>query len=284
MKITLYPTADGCHRPLAVESLARAWLDAGSTVAIASTHGSLVYLKGKGAVCVQGEDGWKKLPGKRPTHAVFDALDLSDPDGQEIICRQGRDRNLFSVPAVRFRAILDELARHECREVLLVLMNTEISQPWQEQLKEWDVEIRWSTADSAPWRNWKISSPDTGDLPHDVLRDAGVHAMAAFVLTPRAQMLMTLAAEYTDINLAGHEYRPPDVPVNIILRLLAGKPIEDRLLLTGQLLDDLRTIVRGVEDLHSALGGGTASTSGSRPAGRPAGQAGPPLFWKKTLH
>ena len=202
---------------------------------------------------------------------------FSDPDGQEIVIRQGYPVVSFSVPAVRFRQILDELDRQGAREALIAMVNSEISSAWHTKLQAWGVEIRWHAADSARWRNWKVSSPDHHDpIQPGELLDDGRYAIGAWIHSPRSQLLLTLVAEYSDIHLAGHDRVPPDDPVRILVRMLAGMPIADRLRLTGQLLDDLRLMSLQAEGLHRSLQG---AGRGSR---KPSARAF--YFNKPTFH
>ncbi len=157
MKLSLYPTADGGFRPPQVQAQIRAWQDAGRIVAVASADPALTGLDG---VIPVGTD-WVRVPNHRPRPdcLVIDALDLGDPDGQELVCRQ---QGPMLLPGTRLQFVLDALGRQGADGVLLVLSGLTISPAWQAQLVAWagQVRVHWDLA-TAPWRiTMREAGPD----------------------------------------------------------------------------------------------------------------------------
>lgn len=265
MKISLWPTADGCLLPPAVEQQARLRQEEGRTVVIASGDPILLDLKGVVRVRRIG-DAWEDLLMVRSYLAVIDGLDFTAPDGQEIVSRQeGPSKPATSVSGDRLRSLLTRLSLNGTQEVMLVSSNDAISPCWKDQLEIWGVDIRWDEAASDLWRSWAIgsswflerdaASPDNGGDGSWFL-DPDRATIESALHSPSAQLLLMIAAEYADVVYCERALRVAVDPMHILVRTMAGMPVADRLKHTGRLLHDLERLTDMVGELHRTLEGG----------------------------
>ncbi len=226
MKICLWPTANGCLRPPAVERQARLHLVEGKTVVIASGDPILLDLEGVVRVRRVG-DAWEDL--------------------------------------LLVRSLLTRLSLNGTQEVMLVSSNDAISPCWKDQLEVWGVDIRWDEAASDPWRSWAIgsswflerdaASPDNGGDGSWFL-DPDRATIESALHSPSAQLLLMIAAEYADVVYCGRAPRVAVDPMHILVRTMAGMPVAERLRHTGRLLYDLERLTDMVGGLHRTLEGG----------------------------
>ena len=289
MKISLYPTADGCYRPSRVTGKIRDWLVAGHPVGISSRDVSLTGIEG--VVEVGRIEDLLKQPIDQPRYLVVDALDFSCPDGQRIIHRQQSPPGQpGQVAGDDFISVLLALSKGVTEEVILVCTNCDISNAWFARLDDLRVKIHWDTAASDPWRHWtRVQGRDdirrkAAGIRLGPLADPGNTAITCFFHSARSQLLLTLAAEYSDIHLSESGRKPPVEPVNVLVRMLAGKPVSDRLELYGHLLDDLRLLSLMVQDLSRTLKGQPPSSLASTASGKVPASTPMPGKPKRTLH
>lgn len=265
MKISLWPTADGCLRSPAVEQQARLRQEEGRTVVIASGDPILLDLKGVVRVRRIG-DAWEDLLMVQSNLAVIDDLDFIDPDGQEIVSRQeGPSKMATSVSGDRFRSLLTRLSLNGTREVMLVSSRDAISPHWKDRHENWGVDIRWDMAKSDPWRSWVIGSswflegdgvpPDNGGNGSRFL-DPDRATIESALHSPSAQLLLMIAAEYADVVYCERTPRVAVDPMHILVQTMAGMPVADRLKHTGRLLYDLERLTDMGGELHRTLEGG----------------------------
>lgn len=285
MRLTLFPTSDGCYRPALVAEKSRALLDAGRTVAISSRDVSLAGLEG--ATVVRRIDELHRILDDRPDYLVVDALDFADPDGRMIVNEQNRPSGLPKpIDGDWFVSVLKELARGVTREVMLVCVNTDVSRAWLARLDALGVKVYWDLADSDRWRHWtQVRGKDdirkeTEDMRLGQLADPGNTAIAAFYHSTRSQLLLTLCAEYSDIHLTQADRNPPVDPVQVLSRLLAGRPLEERIAMTGDLVEDLKILTMMAQDLHGSMKG----LGRSNPPPRPVRKASVHPITGRKLH
>lgn len=253
MKISLYPTADGCLRPAEVLHRAQSWLGFGKKVAIASGDEQFFPLDGAVLVRRVGKT-WDAIHSIRPDIAIIDSLDFSDPDGKELISRQEMPHSPpVQITGKQFRAMLDLLStKTGTEEVLLVSSIDVISPAWIKQLEDWGVDVRWSLAGSTRWRTWEVVRPEYGKSGSYKCLDAAQFPvlpgtpMSAVLHSSRSHLLLALTAEYSDLQCRdGYDQQKdgfgiPEHPSRLLVRLLAGKPVSERIRLCRQLEADFR--------------------------------------------
>ena len=283
MTISVYPIADGCLRPPQVLARARECLLDGQRVAISSCDRAFDELDGAVLVRHVGK-AFNAFHAIKPAVAVIDALDFTDPDGQEVIARQEMPHGPpVPVAGDQLRKMLDLLRdRSGTGEVLLVSVNDAISPAWERRLERWDVHIRRDLASSKPWRTWSIGlrNPGQGTVEYQDSSRFPVDPDACIsqsLHSPRAHLLLALAMEYVDVFCregdvpAERGFLLTENPGRLLVRMLAGKPVRERIALTEQLLDDIRMLGMTVEEMHRALQGvGSLESPGKKPSGRSA--------------
>lgn len=300
MKISLYPTADGCFRPAEVIGRARFLLGQGKRVAICSGDPAFAALGGAVLVRRVGK-AFDALHSIRPDAAVIDALDFTDPDAEELLSLQEMPGNPpVQVAGHRFRrmlGLLDEKAG--TGEVMLVSRNDAISDAWKERLARWGVLVRWDLAETTRWRTWfvegfdRMMPPDLFPAPQE-----GALDMKAEVHSPRSHLLLAMAAEYSDIfckdarsMTAGSDAgfaAGTENPGRLLIRMMAGKPAAERIRHCRLLREDLGFLVSVADGYLQALEmtgkPGRAEDSGTAvTAARPAPAPVHPMHGRK-LH
>ena len=298
MKLSLYPTADGCLCPAEVLHRARSWLRSGMKVVIAS--GDAQFLTLDGAVLVRRVGKvWDAFHNIRPDIAIIDALDFSDPDGQVLICRQEMPHSPpVQVAGSQFRTMLDLLSNETgTEEVLLVSSIDVISPAWIERLDKWDVDVRWSLAGSTKWRSWMVVMPEYGKSGTYKCLDAAQFPvlpgtpMSAVLHSSRSHLLLALAAEYSDLNCRDGYARQtdgfgiPEHPSRLLVRFLAGKPVSERIRLCRQLETDFQFLTNlAGEYLQKMIGPDRPVTVSTGTAGNEKRRITTRHFWGRTLH
>lgn len=298
MKITLYPTADGCLRPAEVFHRARSWLGSRKKVAIASGDEQFSTLNGAVLVRRIGK-AWDAFRFIRPDIAIIDSLDFSDPDGKELISRQEMPHSPpIQVAGSQFRTLLNLLsAETGTEEVLLVSSIDVISPAWRKRLDDWDVDVRWSLAGSTRWRTWVVVRPEYGKSGSYKCLDAAQFPvlpgtpMSAVLHSSRSHLLLALAAEYSDLqcrdgnNQQTDGFGIPEHPSRLLARLLAGKPISERIRLCRQLEADFQFLADLVgEYLQKLIGPDRPVTGSIGTSGKEKRRITTRHFWGRTLH
>ena len=276
MKITLYPTADGCLRPAEVFHRARSWLGSRKKVAIASGDEQLSTLNGAVLVRRVGK-AWDAFRFIRPDIAIIDSLDFSDPDGKELNSRQEMPHSPpVQVAGSQFRNLLDFLsAETGAEELLLVSSISVVSPAWVERLDDWGVDIRWHLAGSTKWRSWVVVRPEYGKSGSYRCLDVAQFPvlpgtpMSAVLHSSRSHLLLALAAEYSDLQCRdGYDQQTdgfgiPEHPSRLLVRLLAGKPVSERIQLIRQLEVDFQFLADLAGEYLKKLIGPSRPVTGS---------------------
>ncbi len=298
MKITLYPTADGCLRPAEVLHRVRSWLGSGKKVAIASGDEEFTDLNGAVLVRRVGET-WGAFHSIRPDIAIIDSLDFSDPDGKELISRQEMPHSPpVRVAGSQFRTMLDLLSTETgTEEILLVSSIGVISPAWIKRLDDWDVDVRWSLAGSTRWRTWVVVRPEHGKSGPFRCLDATQFPvlpgtpMSAVLHSSRSHLLLALAAEYSDLQCRdGYDQQTdgfgiPEHPSRLLVRLLAGKPVSERIRLCQQLEVDFQFLADlAGEYLQKLIRPNRPVTGSTGIAGKEIRRVTTRHFWGRTLH
>ena len=262
MQISLYPTADGCLRPAEVLESARASLRKKKRVAISTGDPAFDVLDGAVLVRRVGK-AFNAFHSINPDVAIIDALDFTCPDGIVLVSRQEEPHGQpVVVDGDPFRRTLDLLRdRSGTGEVLLVSVNDAISPAWERRLERWGVNIRWDLSDSTQWRTWLIGRPapeehepaGVAETEFDGFRWLGSSVFPAppgshlttVLHSPRAHVLLAMAAEFSDVfckeeDVPGNRgFLVTEHPGQLLLRMLAGKPLDERTRVCRQLRDDL---------------------------------------------
>ena len=278
MKISLYPTAEGCLRPAEVLIRTRLILAQGKKIAVSSGDPAFDGLEGGAVLVRRVGKAFNAFHAIRPAVAIVDALDFTDPAGEELLSLQEMPHNPpVQVAGHQFRKMLDLLEeRAGTEEVMLVSCNDAISGAWQEKLASWGVSIRWDLAKSTPWRTWSVTSfgrqvpADLFPVPED-----GESSICAGIRSPQSHLLLALAAEHSDIHHRdGHapiitSTTTAEGPVRLLNRLMAGKPITERIRLCRELEEDfsylanfVRHYLQRLQGTDGAKAAGTANASG----------------------
>lgn len=295
MKISLYPTADGCLRPIEVLESARASLRNRKRVAISTGDPAFDVLDGAVLIRRVGK-AFNAFHSINPDVAIIDALDFTCPDGIVLVSRQEEPHGQpVVVDGDSFRVMLDLLRdRSGTGEVILAAVNDAISPAWERRLEGWGAKIRSDHADSTPWRTWLIGRPapeehepaGAAETEFDGFRwlessvfpgPPGSH-LTTVLHSPRAHILLAMAAEFSDAfckegDVPGNRgFLMTEHPGQLLLRMLAGKPIEERIRVCRQLRDDL-DFLSGIagEYLDALENIGTPEASHSGPVS-PAGK------------
>ena len=293
MKISLYPTADGCLRPAEVLTRARLFLAQGKKVAISSGDPAFDGLEGGAVLVRRVGKAFNAFHAIRPAVAIADALDFTDPDGEELLSLQEMPHNPpVQVAGYQLRKMLDLLdERAGTEEVMLVSCNDAISEAWQEKLAGWGVSIRWDLAKSTPWRTWSITAfgrPASADLfpvPED-----GESSICAGIRSPQSHLLLALAAEHADIH-----HRDGHAPIitstttaegagRLLNRLMAGKPITERIRHCRELEEDFSYLANFVRHYLQRLQGTGAKESGAANASSRSMPASVHSIGRRKLH
>lgn len=281
MKITLYPTAGGCHRPPQVMLTARQYIDAGRRVAVSSRdHVEHIDAGGPLAAAIQ-IGNWQDIAGLRPHLVILDNLWFVDPDGVWLFDARpdaptefldpGEDQPRVSLS--RFRRLIRELPGRGVEELILVSERYGISGAWQAELEDAAVEIRWDCAARLRWRTWRCSR-GTGELMPEAPDQPG--SMSAALHSGISHLLMALVAEFNDLQFGRQnpQCRVPHrnyEPLFLMLDSILHGQSADRV---GRLCEEVRdqlallsTLVEGYADP-----GQTGNYRAGGPAHRPARQ------------
>ena len=271
MKISLYPTADGCLRPDEVLTRARACLMAGQRVAVSSGDPAFDVLDGAVLVRRVGNT-YNACQSIKPDVAIIDALDFTDPDGEELISRQEMPESpAVLVAGVQFRKMLDLLDQSGAKEVILVSVNDAISPAWQERLTRWGTVIHWDQAQATPWRTWSLRA-DENRLPTALFPAPQYEEpeLKAEIHSTRSHLLLTLCAEFSDIfckdagSMNDRAIAVNENPDRLLMRMMAGKPVAERIRHCRQLEEDFLFLAVMVAEYHQDLkGGGPAKIPGA---------------------
>ena len=270
MKITVYPTAPGCHRPPQPMLKAREFIRAGKAVAISSRDDpGRSPLQLAGAVRIGPWSGFVKAA---PDLAVIDNLRFVDPDGCALFDgREGPPDDLVDpdpdgpgvVGVEAFRDLLGALRGAGTREVVLVSEVYGISPAWQAELDAWEAVIAWNAARTLPWRTWRSSRPERRLTESEPEGDSVLAArygeaghdwggeISARLHGEESRLLMTVAAEFNDLEFGARNPQAcgagpgdPDVPpafavamMDLMNRLFEGEP-EERVRSLGTALSE----------------------------------------------
>ncbi|MXY64085.1 MAG: hypothetical protein F4206_16930 [Gammaproteobacteria bacterium] len=298
MKISLYPTANGCLRPAEILHRARSWLRSGKKVAVASGDEQFSVLDGAILVRRVGKV-WDTFHSIRPDIVIIDSLDFSDPGGRELISRQEIPHSPpTQVTGSQFRTMLDLLSTEAgAEEVLLVSSIDVISPAWKKRLDDWDVDVRWNLAGSTRWRSWVVAMPENDKSGTYKCLDVAQFPvfpgtpMSTVLHSSRSHLLLALAAEYSDLQCRdGHDQQTdgfgiPENPSRLLIRLLAGKPVSERIRLCQQLETDFQFLTDLAGEYLQKLIGPDRPVSGSTgTAGKEKRRITTRHFWGRTLH
>lgn len=218
MKIFLSRTLNNCFRSPTVLKRVREVLHEGEAVAISTRDHPETLPDG----VVHAADDWSAVVAAAPALAVIDNLAFDDLRGRILRCWNGDEGRYVNEDADVLDSVLNDLNGVGTKEVLLVCEEPEVSDGWREWMMRRSVVIhqpdlgmeeglaarrRWWLSDTAyvvrpryRYREGRLLKPVPPDSPR---------LIEAEVLTPAAEALLAIAAEYAAVRWDNHNPEDP---------------------------------------------------------------------------
>lgn len=218
MKIFLSRTLNNCFRSPTVLKRVREVLHEGEAVAISTRDHPETLPDG----VVHVGDDWSAIVAAAPALAVIDNLAFDDLRGRKLRRWNGDEDRYVSVDVEVLDSVLNDLKGAGTKEVLLVCEEAEVSDGWRDWMMRRSVVIhqpdlgmeeglaarrRWWLSDTAyvvrpryRYREGRLLKPVPPDSPR---------LLEAEVLTPAAEALLAIAAEYAAVRWDNHDPEDP---------------------------------------------------------------------------